>query len=78
KAPDTTGTRQAPLLSEGLLGGATAEIPRSDEILGEIDRQIRGLDQVSDVPESALPFADTFSPENLSANYEDLVGRGIL
>ncbi|MGM9444402.1 hypothetical protein ACTAF0_29765 [Streptomyces murinus] len=78
KAPDTTGTRQAPLLSKGLLGGATAEIPRSDEILGEIDRQIRGLDQVSDVPESALPFADTFSPENLSANYEDLVGRGIL
>ncbi|MYU08039.1 hypothetical protein GTY81_30045 [Streptomyces sp. SID8366] len=78
KAPDTTGTRQAPLLAEGLLGGGTAEIPRSDEILGEIDRQIRGLDQVSDVPESALPFADTFSPENLSANYEDLVGRGIL
>ncbi|BBC97772.1 hypothetical protein SRO_6596 [Streptomyces rochei] len=78
KAPDTTGTRQAPLLTKGLLGGATAEIPRSDEILGEIDRQIRGLDQVSEVPESALPFADTFSPENLSANYEDLVGRGIL
>nr|WP_145489527.1 MULTISPECIES: hypothetical protein [Streptomyces] len=78
KAPDTTGTRQAPLLAEGLLGGATAEIPRSDEILGEIDRQIRGLDKASDVPESALPFADTFSPENLSANYEDLVGRGIL
>ncbi|MFH8342109.1 hypothetical protein [Streptomyces sp. AM6-12] len=78
KAPDTTGTRQATLLAHGLLGGATAEIPRSDEILGEIDRQIRGLDQVSDVPESALPFADTFSPENLSANYEELVGRGIL
>ncbi|WP_222443441.1 hypothetical protein [Streptomyces misionensis] len=72
------GTRQAPLLAKGLLGGATADIPKSDEILGEIDRQIRKLDTAAPVPEAALPFADTFSPENLSANYEDLVGRGIL
>ncbi|MFF7189960.1 hypothetical protein ACFZAR_33075 [Streptomyces sp. NPDC008222] len=77
-APAPSGTRQAPLLTSGLLGGATADIPRSDEILGEIDRQIRKLDTPADVPETALPFAGTFSPENLSANYEDLVGRGIL
>ncbi|PWI42165.1 hypothetical protein [Streptomyces sp. ICBB 8177] len=72
------GSRHATLLGSGLLGGATADIRGSDEILGEIDRQIRGLDTADEVPEAALPFADTFSPENLSANYEDLVGRGIL
>ncbi|MEU6174060.1 hypothetical protein ABZ832_19330 [Streptantibioticus parmotrematis] len=72
------GTRHAPLLESGMLGGATADIRGSDEILHEIDRQIRGLDTADDVPKAALPFADTFSPENLSANYEDLVGRGIL
>ncbi|MFE4627275.1 WXG100-like domain-containing protein [Streptomyces mirabilis] len=76
--PAPAGTRQAPLLTSRLLGGATAAIPKSDEILREIDRQIRKLDTPADVPETALPFAGTFSPENLSASYEDLVGRGIL
>ncbi|WP_240122120.1 toxin glutamine deamidase domain-containing protein [Streptomyces sp. MUM 2J] len=76
--PDSSAARRAPLLDSGLLGGAIADIPKSDEILGEIDRQIRKLDKPADVPETALPFAGTFSPENLSANYDDLVGRGIL
>ncbi|MFJ8159151.1 hypothetical protein, partial [Streptomyces sp. NPDC094468] len=72
------GGRQARLLSTGLLGGAVADIPSSDEILTEIDRQIRGNSTFAAVPEAALAFADVFSPENLSANYEDLVDRGIL
>ncbi|RNL73523.1 toxin glutamine deamidase domain-containing protein [Streptomyces sp. I6] len=72
-----TGSRRAPLLEQGLLSGAIAHIPSSDEILGEIDRQIRGLKEAADVPVSALEFAGTFSPENLSANYEELVGQGI-
>ncbi|MFJ6836864.1 hypothetical protein [Streptomyces sp. NPDC091209] len=69
--------RRAMLLDARVAGGAVAEIRTSDDILGEIDRQLRA-DHVQDGPPlAALHFADTFSPESLAANFDDLLNKGI-
>ncbi|MFE2422676.1 hypothetical protein [Streptomyces hokutonensis] len=69
--------RRATLLDQGISGGALVELPGTDPILQEIDRQLRGPD-AGTVPDSALPFADTYSPDTLAARYDELVGPGIL
>ncbi|MBK6014470.1 hypothetical protein [Streptomyces sp. MBT53] len=69
--------RRATLLDQGISGGALVEIPGTDPVLQEIDRQLRGPD-AGIVPVAALPFADTYSPDTLAARYDELVGPGIL
>ncbi|MGW2252590.1 WXG100-like domain-containing protein [Kitasatospora sp. NPDC001660] len=78
EAPEPSDPRTAPLLDHGISGGASVHVPSSDEILGEIDRQLRGPRPAGEVPTAALPFADAFSPHNLSANPDDVMGKGIL
>jgi hypothetical protein len=88
----STGAVQPPRrsvpLENGVSGGSRIEIPSTDEILKEIDRQIRGGsvrpgdleagNGLGDVPVSALPFADVITPDHLGAHYDDLVGPGLL
>ncbi|WP_427924629.1 hypothetical protein [Streptomyces sp. cg40] len=69
--------RRATLLDQGISGGALVELPGTDSILQEIDRQLRGP-EAGTVPVSSLPFADTYSPDTLAARYDELVGPGIL
>ncbi|WP_329550691.1 WXG100-like domain-containing protein [Streptomyces sp. NBC_00696] len=69
--------RRATLLDLGISGGALVELPGTDAVLQEIDRQLRGPD-AGTVPVSALPFADAYSPDTLAARYDELVGPGIL
>ncbi|MFE4626988.1 hypothetical protein [Streptomyces mirabilis] len=69
--------RRATLLDQGISGGALVELPGTDPVLQEIDRQLRGPD-AGTVPVAALPFADTYSPDTLAARYDELVGPGIL
>ncbi|MFF2141670.1 hypothetical protein [Kitasatospora sp. NPDC058190] len=78
EAPEPSDPRTAPLLDHGISGGASVHVPSSDEILGEIDRQLHGPRPAGEVPTAALPFADAFSPHNLSANPDDVMGKGIL
>ncbi|TDT97834.1 hypothetical protein EDD99_6027 [Streptomyces sp. 846.5] len=68
----------AHLLDQGLPAGTVVNFHNTDGILHEIDAQLRGPQPNGEVPVRALPFADTFSPDNLSAHYSDLVGKGIL
>ncbi|MFI9274622.1 hypothetical protein ACIGXM_28525 [Kitasatospora sp. NPDC052896] len=76
--PEPSDPRTATLLNQGIGGSAFAHLPGSDEILTEIDKQLRGPQPEGAVPEAALPFADTYSPHNLGANFDDLMGKGIL
>jgi hypothetical protein len=77
-APATPPQRQAHLLDQGLPAGTVVNFHDTDGILHEIDAQLRGPQPSGEVPVRALPFANTFSPHNLSAHYTDLVGKGIL
>ena len=76
--PATPPQRQAHLLDQGLSAGTVVNFHNTDGILHEIDAQLRGPQPNGEVPVRALPFANTFSPDNLSAHYTDLVGKGIL
>ncbi|MEU9132330.1 hypothetical protein AB0D08_30180 [Kitasatospora sp. NPDC048540] len=78
EAPGPSDPRTAPLLDRGISGGAFTHVPSSDEILGEIDRQVNGPRPEGAVPTAALPFADVYSPHNLDANFDELMTRGIL
>ncbi|AVZ71604.1 hypothetical protein SLUN_04770 [Streptomyces lunaelactis] len=69
--------RRATLLEQGVTGGALADVPGTDAVLKEIDEQLRGRNDDM-VPVAALPFADTYSPDNLAANFDALLGPGIL
>ncbi|WP_042442793.1 hypothetical protein [Streptacidiphilus jiangxiensis] len=78
EGPTPPPQRHVPLLDAGLPAGATVHFQNTDGILHEIDAQLRGPRPDREVPLRALPFANTFSPDNLSAHYADLVGKGIL
>nr|WP_257019505.1 protein-glutamine glutaminase family protein [Streptomyces sp. TLI_235] len=73
--------REAHLLQSRVGAGAVVEFHDTNAILREIDSQIRGRQpdgaQPRD-PDAALPFAEAFSPHSLSANFDDLVNKGIL
>ncbi|MET8412960.1 hypothetical protein ABZV34_33665 [Streptomyces sp. NPDC005195] len=70
--------RRAMLLDARVAGGAVAEIRTSDDILREIDRQLRADHTQHGPPLAALHFADTFSPASLAANFDDLLNKGIV
>ncbi|MFJ9900775.1 hypothetical protein ACIQPR_46375 [Streptomyces sp. NPDC091280] len=74
---DAPPTLRATLLDQGVSGGVMVELPDTDPVLREIDRQLRGPNDET-VPVAALPFADTYSPDTLAARYDELVGPGIL
>lgn len=77
-APSATPPElRATLLDQGVSGGVLVDLPDTDAVLREIDRQLRGTDDET-VPVAALPFADTYSPDSLAARYDELVGAGIL
>ncbi|MGW3121591.1 WXG100-like domain-containing protein [Streptomyces sp. NPDC001107] len=77
-APTTTAPQLRPtLLEQGVSGGVLVELPDTDPVLLEIDRQLRGPADGT-VPVAALPFADTYSPDSLAARYDELVGPGVL
>lgn len=76
--PPPAEPRTAPLLDQGVSGGAFVHILSSDEILAEIDRQLHGPRPAGEPPLRALPFADTYSPHNLNARSDDVMGKGVL
>ncbi|MEU9127527.1 hypothetical protein AB0D08_05315 [Kitasatospora sp. NPDC048540] len=73
--------REAHLLEQGVGAGTVVEFHDSNAILREIDSQLRGRQPdgapLRD-PDAALPFAEAFSAHSLSANFDDLVNKGIL
>ncbi|MFJ6837883.1 hypothetical protein [Streptomyces sp. NPDC091209] len=68
---------QATLLDKGITGGTVVRILDTDPILRDIHRQLGG-DPNSPVPVKALPFANAFSAETVSARFDDIAGSGIV
>ncbi|MER6538112.1 protein-glutamine glutaminase family protein [Streptomyces sp900105755] len=68
---------QAPLLNQGITGGTVVRILDTDPILRDIHRQLGG-DPTDRIPVNALPFANAFSAESISARFDDIAGPGIV